>query len=157
MKILSIWHSRCLQSCKFSSLCSPLRNRSTLLQFPENCILSKTPVCFTPTRKLSWEGFYTSLSLSAPVLNLQNIIIDFHNISGLPWWSVIMLTTLGIRTVFVFPFAVHQNQVINRLTNLNSELNKMAPELNKEVNIAAKIYGWDESEARKVFRKTVRF
>lgn len=111
---------------------------------------------FVTFRYFSWEGFFISVSTSTPVLTLQNALLDFHSISGLPWWAVISLTTLSIRTFVVFPLTVHQNQVIARLANLNLELGKMAPELNKEVNIAARRYGWDEQTAKKVFKSQMK-
>ncbi|GFS67137.1 mitochondrial inner membrane protein COX18 [Nephila pilipes] len=66
-----------------------------------------------------------------------------------------MLTTLGIRSAVVLPLAVHQNQVISRLANIHAEVGKLVPELNKEVNIARAMFKWDETQAKKVFRKQV--
>ncbi|GFS67134.1 mitochondrial inner membrane protein COX18 [Nephila pilipes] len=67
-----------------------------------------------------------------------------------------MLTTLGIRSAVVLPLAVHQNQVISRLANIHAEVGKLVPELNKEVNIARAMFKWDETQAKKVFRKQLR-
>ncbi|GIY29235.1 cytochrome c oxidase assembly protein COX18, mitochondrial [Caerostris darwini] len=101
-------------------------------------------------------GFYTSISQSTPVVSFQNLLIDFHESAGLPWWGIILLTTLGIRTAVVFPLAVHQHQVIARLANINVEIGKLVPQLNKEVNMAKVMYKWDETQAKKVFKKQLR-
>ncbi|KAF8788549.1 Cytochrome c oxidase assembly protein COX18 like protein [Argiope bruennichi] len=108
------------------------------------------------SRNFSLPQFYISLSQSAPVQSFQNFLLDLHQSTGLPWWGLIMLTTLGIRTAIVFPLAVHQNQVIARLSNINDEIGKLVPELNKEVNIAKVMYKWDETHAKKIFKRQLR-
>lgn len=149
MGILHAWNPRSVKC--FSSLL--LKNYSP----PVQPLLKLTPVhgYHESYRYLSWEGFYCSVSLSAPVSAFQNALLDFHSISGLPWWAVISLSTLGIRSFLVFPLAVHQNQVISRIANLNPELEKIAPELTKEVNVAARMFGWDEPTAKKIFKRNV--
>ncbi|GBM24152.1 Cytochrome c oxidase assembly protein COX18, mitochondrial [Araneus ventricosus] len=110
----------------------------------------------TPSRNFSLPEFYISLSQSAPVHSFQNLLLDLHQSTGLPWWGLIMMTTLSIRSAIVFPLAVHQNQVIARLANINDEIGKLVPELNKEVNIAKVMYKWDEAHAKKVFKRQLR-
>lgn len=152
MTLLQAWRTRPVKLV-FSSAITKHRHLPTHLSL--KYILPQT-YHSTSFRYYSWEGFYYSLSSSAPVLTLQNVLLDLHNFSGLPWWAIISLTTLGIRSFCVFPLAVHQNQVIGRLANINIELGKIAPELNKGVNIARRMYDWDEKTAKIVFKRNVR-
>ncbi|XP_054713027.1 cytochrome c oxidase assembly protein COX18, mitochondrial-like [Uloborus diversus] len=138
-----------------SSLHKFPRYQSPLNSLEVKVLLLKKSFVFTTCRNSSWGSFYTSLSESAPITSLQSFLIDFHNTSGLPWWAVIMLSTFGIRSLIVFPLAVHQHQVIARLANLRVELGKLAPELNKEVNVAKNLYHWDEQTAKRVFKKNM--
>ncbi|PRD20754.1 UNVERIFIED_CONTAM: Mitochondrial inner membrane protein COX18 [Trichonephila clavipes] len=121
------------------------------------CIISRiSPGTVIFSRHFSYVEFYTGVAQSTPVVSFQNTLIDLHQFTGLPWWALIMLTTLSIRSAIVFPLAIHQNQVIARLANINVEIGKLAPELNKEVNIAKVMFKWNETEAKKVFRKQLR-
>ena len=153
MTLLRIWNNGHIRLV-YSSLIINHRHFPSLSHL--KCSVVPQIYHSTSFRFFSWEGFYYSVSSSTPVLTLQNALLDIHSFSGLPWWAVISLTTLGIRSLCVFPFAVHQNQVIGRLANINLELGKIAPDLNKEVNIAKKMYNWDEQTAKKVFKKNVR-
>lgn len=152
MTILQAWRTRPVKLIFSSLITNPqhLPTHSSL-----KYVLPQT-YHLTSFRYFSWNGLYYSISSSTPVLALQNVLLDLHNFSGLPWWAVISLTTLGIRSFCVFPLAVHQNQVIGRLANINIELGKIAPELNKEVNIARKMYDWDEKTSKIVFTRHVR-
>ncbi|XP_035205146.1 cytochrome c oxidase assembly protein COX18, mitochondrial-like isoform X2 [Stegodyphus dumicola] len=158
MSILLSYNVKYIHTCRFHHLltfsaCNASIYSNVKVKFPANKQYLKHKI---QKRKFSWTGFYVAISESAPVISLQNALIDLHNFFAVPWWMVIMLTTLTIRSVFIFPLAVHQNQVIARLANLNIELGKLAPELNKEVNIAKKLYNWDEVTARKVFKRNMQ-
>lgn len=51
------------------------------------------------------------LSESKPVLTLQEFLVNFHEISGLPWWGTIVLTSVMLRSAITFPLAVYQVSV----------------------------------------------
>ncbi|XP_015918603.2 cytochrome c oxidase assembly protein COX18, mitochondrial [Parasteatoda tepidariorum] len=140
--------------------CKRLHYKAFNYQFPGNhqfkisyCLASCS---FLTTRHFSWTGFYSALSQSTPVLSFQNLLLEVHEITSLPWWAVIMLTTLGIRSIIVFPLSVHQNQVMARLMNINAGLGAKATQLNEEVNIARRMYNWNEEQAKKVFRRQMK-
>lgn len=154
MSILHILSTKCTLSHKLGLFV--IHKHVPVVQSAFKLHLFKKHQFSTSSSQLSWDGFYYYISSSTPVQTLQNVLLDTHSFSGLPWWTVILFSTLAIRSIFVFPFAVHQNQVIARLANVNVELGKMAPQLNKEVNIASKMYGWDKTAATRVYRKTVR-
>lgn len=114
----------------------------------------KVPQCFSE-RSYALSGWAAAVSSSTPVLFIQENLLYFHDISGLPWWSVILLSTIGIRSCMTFPLAVYQNHIIGRLENVKKELKSIGPELNKEIAIAAKMYGWDSKYSRGMFRKNM--
>lgn len=78
------------------------------------------------------------------VFVLQDKLIGFHDLTGLPWWAVIVVSTVALRTFFIFPLATHHQHVIARLTNLNVELDTTAKdEITKSVAKLAKEKNWD--------------
>ncbi|GIX67934.1 cytochrome c oxidase assembly protein COX18, mitochondrial [Caerostris extrusa] len=141
----------CISGLSYEYHTSDKDNWSAKMQI----VTPESTTAFVPSRHFSFSGFYTGISQSTPVVSFQNLLIDFHESVGLPWWGIILLTTLGIRTAVVFPLAVHQHQVIARLANINVEIGKLVPQLNKEVNMAKVMYKWDETQAKKVFKKQV--
>lgn len=103
-----------------------------------------------PSRHFSLDGFYVALAQSTPVQTAQSLLLDLHQ--WLPWWLVIPMATLAVRSLVVLPLAVHQAQVVSRLAAVNAEMARLAPELNKEVAVAKKMFEWDEQQAKKVFK-----
>lgn len=53
-------------------------------------------------------SFFKSLSESAVVENTQNMLIQFHDSTGLPWWLSVVLSTLLVRIAITLPVAIYQ-------------------------------------------------
>lgn len=60
-------------------------------------------------------SFFKALSESAVVENTQNLLIQLHDSTGLPWWLSIVLSTLLVRITLTLPVAIYQvRQHINK-------------------------------------------
>ncbi|KAG8177702.1 hypothetical protein JTE90_018323 [Oedothorax gibbosus] len=149
--------TQCLDAQANSDIKSPRKSSSRQLSSVAflNSQLLKPPSlgpCVL-SRHFSTDGFYASLAQSPPVQTAQSLLLDIHQY--LPWWAVILVATLAVRSLVVLPLAVHQAQVVGRLAAVNAEMNKLAPELNKEVELARKMAGWDRNQAKRIFRAQV--
>lgn len=63
---------------------------------------------FVPKVLLQYTGFYKTLSESAPVQMTQDSLLWMHDCTGLPWWVVIVLTTISLRTLLTLPLSFYQ-------------------------------------------------
>jgi len=66
-----------------------------------------------------------------PTRTLQWTLESVHNVSGLPWWQAIMLTTLGIRTVML-PINVMQIKNTYRLSQARPEIEHLIAHMKEE-------------------------
>lgn len=78
-----------------------------------------------------------------------------HDYTGLPWWATICLVTVGLKTLLVFPLAVHGRKVNAKLVLMNEEMMKVLPQLEKEVHIIARSRGWTPQDAKNLFYANV--
>lgn len=112
------------------------------------------------SRNLSANGtiykLWTDMSNSTPVHYVQESLIQIHNITGLPWWATIVLSTLLLRTFIIFPLAVYQNKIAARLENITLEMPGIVAELKKETAIAMKRYNWTQNQARSIYNKSLK-
>lgn len=111
-------------------------------------------------RHFSYEatvaGFWQTLSQSAPVAYVQQGMINLHDLTGLPWWATVILTTVGLRTLVTLPLAVYQNKILARLEQISLEMPELIKELKAETAYAMKKFNWTEKEARIMYNHSVR-
>lgn len=103
------------------------------------------------------QGFWSSVSSSAPVTNCQEAIIQIHDLSGLPWWSTIIISTFMLRTAITFPLAIYQSKVLAKVEKVSEEMPAIVKELKVETVHAMKKYSLTEKQARFMYNKSVRF
>lgn len=103
------------------------------------------------------QGFWTSVSSSAPVTNCQEAIIQIHDFSGLPWWSTIIISTFMLRAAITFPLAIYQSKVLAKVEKVSQEMPDIVKELKVETVHAMKKYSLTEKQARFMYNKSVRF
>lgn len=112
------------------------------------------------SRNFSYEntitGIWKTLSNSVPVEYMQKTLVQIHDISGLPWWASIVLSTFLFRTVITLPLAVYQNIIVARTENLTKEMPAIVKELKQETAYAMKKYGWTEKEARITYNRSLK-
>lgn len=87
------------------------------------------------------------------VFLIQQKLTDFHDLTGLPWWAVIILSTVIMRTVFILPFTIHQNYIISKLELINNELfSTIKDEVAAEVRKLAEEKFWTERQVTKEYK-----
>lgn len=106
-------------------------------------------------RYLSAASVYESLSSSTVVSYFQDHIVQFHDVSGMPWWGTIIVSTILLRTMITLPLTIYQNKVVARLENISIEMSSIAKELTIETTIAKKQFSLSEKQARILFNKSV--
>lgn len=102
------------------------------------------------------SGFWQSLSQSTPVAYMQHGLMDLHDLTGLPWWATIILSTVGLRTLVTLPLAVYQNKILARLEQISLEMPELVKELKTETAFAMKKFNWSENEARTMYNRSLK-
>ncbi|XP_068085088.1 cytochrome c oxidase assembly protein COX18, mitochondrial isoform X2 [Anabrus simplex] len=123
------------------------------ISFCQARCFSYEPAIGTPIQA---EGVYKLFSESAPVLKTQELLLHFHDISGLPWWATIIVSTVVLRTVVTLPLAIYQYYILAKVENLTVEMSAIVQELKKETAIAIKKFNWTPKEARITYNRSLR-
>lgn len=106
-------------------------------------------------RNFSFSSFFTTVSNSAPVHHFQEHLVLLHDITGLPWWATIVLSTVALRTVITLPLAIYSNKVSAKLENITVEMPAIVKELKMEAAMARKKFEWSEQQTRIVYNRSV--
>lgn len=115
-------------------------------------VFIRHPTCHVPhfnhqqRRKFS-QNFWSSVSSSAPVNFMQESITQLHDVSGLSWWSTIIVSTVILRGAITFPLAIYQSKILAKVEKLSEEMPAIVKELKIETFHAIKKFNWTEKEA----------
>ena len=60
-----------------------------------------------------------------PMAVVEALLIGVHDMSGLPWWQVIGLTTIGVRLLF-FPLQIFQSRNIARMAAIKPQIDELS-------------------------------
>ncbi|KAK8389277.1 hypothetical protein O3P69_020906 [Scylla paramamosain] len=101
-------------------------------------------------------GWFRALGQSRLVENLMEGLQAIHDYSHLPWWGSIILSTILMRSILTFPFAVYQKYIMAKVENLKPEMSELVQELKKETAYAVRKYGWNEKHARYMFNRSAK-
>ncbi|KAK7605449.1 hypothetical protein V9T40_007307 [Parthenolecanium corni] len=94
------------------------------------------------------------LTQNEVVYAVQEKLIAFHDVSGLPWWAVIITSTVAIRSLLIFPLAAHQQYVIARIANMQKEMDTtVKDEVTKSVAKLAAENKLDEKATHRCYRR----
>ncbi|KAJ8674880.1 hypothetical protein QAD02_010666 [Eretmocerus hayati] len=66
----------------------------------------------------------------------RKMLLQIHEVSGLPWWASIALSAILIRTTVTLPFSVLQQYNTAKLRNLEPEMKEIVKRLKMEANYA---------------------
>lgn len=69
---------------------------------------------------------------------LTSSIQSIHSVTGLPWWAVIPLTTITLRSLWTLPLAIIQRQRIQKQSELRPIVSAMGPILRLKLAAKAK-------------------
>lgn len=138
-----------LQSSRSQILTSEVNN----YQKNQSClqIQQKRQFSYTTAITTLWQ----SISNSTPVHYFQQGIIQVHDITGLPWWATVIISTVFLRTVVTLPFAIYQNKISARIELLTLEMPEIVQGLKRETAIAIKQFKWSEQQARVTYNRSV--
>lgn len=130
------------------------------------CLLQSATVLRHPTSNLQShdnqqrrqfsQSFWQSVSSSAPVTSLQEITTQLHDLSGMPWWVTIIVSTVLLRGAITFPLAIYQSKVIAKVERLTLEMPALVKELKMETAFAVKKFKWNEDQARTMYQRSIK-
>ncbi|GLG96515.1 uncharacterized protein GBIM_03473 [Gryllus bimaculatus] len=151
------------ESAGFSS--KPLSER--VIVFPlsvmTNLSGSKSTVLHISARNfseqidISGQGWlYKGMYDSPPVLYAQELLLHVHDISCMPWWATIVMTTVVLRTTVTFPLALYQNYILAKLDILQLQLKEISKEMGRETSLAVKKFNWTEKQAKAVYIRSMK-
>mmetsp|Transcript_2433 Transcript_2433/g.2713 ORF Transcript_2433/g.2713 Transcript_2433/m.2713 type:complete len:343 (+) Transcript_2433:580-1608(+) len=78
-----------------------------------------------------------SVDPHAIISTLTDSLQSLHAYSGIPWWSLIPITTFALRSVWTLPLAIMQRKRIQKQTELRPIVSAMNPVL--KLNLAKKV------------------
>lgn len=99
---------------------------------------------------------WLTISQSTPVNYFQHSLIQLHDITGLPWWATIILSTIVLRTIVTMPLAIYQYKITAKVEIITQEMPAIVQELKKEAAIAKKRFNWTDQETRVVYNRSVK-
>lgn len=62
-------------------------------------------------------GWYGCLSDAAPVHLCEEFLVNLQQVSGLPWWLSIVVSTMTVRTLITLPLAAYQMVIIAKVSD----------------------------------------
>ncbi|EZA53388.1 hypothetical protein DMN91_004592 [Ooceraea biroi] len=105
---------------------------------------------------VQYSGIFKMLSESTPVKVAQDSLLWIHDYTALPWWLVVILTTIMIRTTVTLPLSFYQQCIIAKLENLKPEMNNIVKELKIETRYGMQKYNWPKPVARRLYNHSVK-
>lgn len=108
-----------------------------------------------PQRRQFSQSFWSSVSASAPVTFLQDLTLQLHDSTGLPWWGTIVVSTVLLRGIFTFPLAIYQTKILAKVEAITLEMPEIVKELKVETARAVKKFQWTEAKARTTYNRSL--
>ncbi|KYN43362.1 Mitochondrial inner membrane protein COX18 [Trachymyrmex septentrionalis] len=102
-----------------------------------------------------FNSIFKAISESAPIKITQDFLLLVHDCTGLPWWSVIVLTTIIVRTTVTLPLSLYQLYILAKLENLKYEMDEIVKEMKPELNYGIHKYNWSEKYARRLYNRSI--
>lgn len=85
------------------------------------------------------RSFHWPSAVGAAIEGSQNLIIDLHTITHLPWFLTIPLTAFAVSAVFRLPFTIYTQRILRRRTELVPLLQAWNGRLQREARREQKI------------------
>lgn len=122
-----------------------------------------SPYNYCNKRHLSLDGvvkwqqdLYSGISNSKIVHFMQDGLLEFHDITGMPWWATIVTSTILVRALMTLPLTVYQNYILAKVENVSLELKDLLNELKKETAIAKKMYNLNDKQTYILFQRSLK-
>lgn len=158
--MLKVSHSSCIhRQLRLLNLQRPLQARtiSSLLRHNEDSSLCKPPrpVFHPPARHDStFSSLYYKLISLPPVHWLEDSLSHLHDVSGLPWWAVVLACTATARLAITGPAHVTAQKVAAKRFLLAKEMQEVIlPALKRATDRQVLINKWSEAKAKKSYNR----
>ncbi|KAI0469397.1 hypothetical protein F4859DRAFT_516327 [Xylaria cf. heliscus] len=149
-----------LRAIHSHTISSPHPLRSSLIATTR---LSLRPPPFNHARSADRgrRSYHWQTSLNTAIEGTQNLILDLHTFTGLPWFLAIPLVGFTVGAVFRLPFQVYTQQILRRRTELgpllqawNSRIqHDVARAGNPHINQMSEVQKRQEAILRRLYRK----
>ena len=90
------------------------------------------------------------------IVGTQDILISGHDFTGLPWWAIIVFTTIVLRFSITLPLARLQAITLAKVELLQPTLNEVIDALKHNISIKGKRSGQSAEEVDRTFRQEAR-
>lgn len=162
LKVVPVWRSSmsryAINAPQFSTLCRPnCINKQPLLSGSSNPALLRyqnNHRHFSIATTIS--NIWITISNSTPVAYFQQGLVSFHDLTGLPWWATIVLSTILLRTCITVPLTIYQNKIVARIELIAMEMPDIVKELKVEAAQAKHMYKWTDKQTKIVFNRSVK-
>lgn len=104
----------------------------------------------------SITNLWISISNSTPVAYFQEGLINLHDITGLPWWTTIILSTVLLRSCITVPLTIYQSKIIARIELITMEMPDIVKQLKMEAMQAKQMYNWTDKQTKIVYNRSVK-
>ncbi|XP_011143328.1 cytochrome c oxidase assembly protein COX18, mitochondrial isoform X1 [Harpegnathos saltator] len=105
---------------------------------------------------MQFSGIFKTMSESTPIKIAQDFLLWMHDYTGLPWWLVIVLTTVVMRATVTLPLSFYQQYIIAKLENLKLEMDEIVKEMKKETDYGVYKYKWSKEYATRLYTHSVK-
>ncbi len=103
------------------------------------------------------QGFFQALSESKPVAILQDATINLHDMTGMPWWATIMVSTFLLRGLITFPLSLYQQKILAKVEKVSTEdFPEIVKELKMETAYAQRKFEWTDQMAQNMYAKSLK-
>ena len=126
-----------------------------------SCLLSQWPN-YRGQRDFLFRSPASSRSLSSdnvfyPIINTAEVSLKtIHSLSHLPWWAVVISTTIALRSILTLPLAIHQNRTIARMELLLPTLKEYQEAVKHNVIVKCRRANLPVEEANRRLKKAVK-
>jgi len=125
-----------------SSIHTSPANHSSIKNLPEYGLHSEP----------SWDESIISWFVESKfVQTTENLLVQVHDFSGLPWWATIVLSTFAMRLMITVPLQCYSLKQQAKVVPFNQACQVMQMRLAEEIKKEAEINNWDVRTRRRQF------
>ena len=109
------------------------------------------PFLTSPSRSLSSDStFYSVIHVA------ENYFQTLHSLTHMPWWAVILTSTVALRSCITLPLAVYQNRIIAKMELLLPTLKEYQEAVQHNLVVKCRRENLPVEEANRRITKAVR-
>ncbi|XP_033114191.1 cytochrome c oxidase assembly protein COX18, mitochondrial-like [Anneissia japonica] len=101
------------------------------------------------------DAAVSNIYIPTPVETCYELLENFHDMYGLPWWFTIVASTFALRFAVIMPLAIMQQRVMAKIENVQIEINTYAEQLKQKTAVTAKENGWSQRKMANVYSNQI--